>query len=443
MKSIAGQSALGNLPLVELRESLRRFLEPVTSRLPDKRLRDVCLLMVQGILAAQSPRVTEMARSLQREETSPLPLARRAYRFLWNERFTHRVLLKGLYALARQVVARHPHNRLVISVDPVNFEKPYTHALEGVSEVSKSTPPGPGGAARVTAGYPAITAAVVNLPGPVVAYARWFSYQTEEFVSENREIYRALRICRVLFADKRLCFVGDAGFDDQKLFRWIGRLHSDFVIRASHDERLVEVYNDRLDRWEREPLQSFAATVLYTCRWQVVFTHAHRSRKAEIEAGWFRLRLPTDHESCYWALVAHDLALERTLLLITNVPLETEGVARRVYEDWRRRTQIEHLYRFDQERGLDVEDISVHTVERMRRLFLLVLMAAMFVYDVADIWPCMAVLWLRHLGGKLDLPLDADGPYLLLAGISAVFIAAATFAFVQRYPFPREGPTCG
>jgi hypothetical protein len=443
MNSIAECEGVDKLPVHELEESLRRFLEPVTRRLGDKRLREVCVLMVQGILAAQSPRVTEMARGLERDHESSWPLARRAYRFLWNKRFSHRLLLKGLCALARDLVARYPTERLVIAIDPVNFEKPYTQELEGISEVIKSTPPGPGGEKRITPGYPAITAAVVNLPEPVVAYAQWFSYQTEEFVSENREIYRALRICHLLFPGRRICFVTDAGFDDQKIFRWMGILHSEFIIRVSHDERLVEVYNDRLDRWEREHLQSFAETVLFACRWQVLFTHAHQTRRASIDVGWFRLRLPTDPDTPYWILVAHDVELNRDLLLITNVPLETEEAARRVYEDWRRRTQIEHLYRFDQERGLDVEDISVHTVERIRRLFLLVLLAAMFVYEVAETWPRMAVLWLRHLGGKLDLPLDADGPYILLAGISAVFIAATTLAFAKYHLFPRGRPTCG
>ncbi len=53
----------------------------------------------------------------------------------------------------------------------------------------KSTPAGEGGRKRLTPGYPAMTATVVNLPEPVITYVDWFSYQSEEFVSENREIY--------------------------------------------------------------------------------------------------------------------------------------------------------------------------------------------------------------------------------------------------------------
>ena len=77
------------------------------------------------------------------------------------------MLLKGLYGVAQQAVARYPRPYLVVAIDPVNFEKPYTEALEGVSTVLKSTPPSPKGEKRLTPGYPAITATIVNLPEPV------------------------------------------------------------------------------------------------------------------------------------------------------------------------------------------------------------------------------------------------------------------------------------
>jgi hypothetical protein len=63
--------------------------------------------------------------------------------------------------------------------------------LEGVSVVMKSTPPGLSGEKRLTRGYPAITATVVNLRQPVVSYANWFSYITSDFLSQNREIERS------------------------------------------------------------------------------------------------------------------------------------------------------------------------------------------------------------------------------------------------------------
>jgi len=445
---IAKHGPLAKLPAQQLQRALEQFLGPVLLHLPEQRWRTVAVLMVRGILTALSPILAAMARGgPERPGSQPdrpvLPLAKRFYRFIWSPRFSHRELLKGLYGLAQQAVARYGQSRLIVAVDPVNFEKPYTTQLEGVSTVLKSTPPGPDGEKRLTPGYPAITATVVNLPEPVITYANWFSYRTTDFISEGRELYRALRITRALVPQAHLHFVGDnSEFDDQKIFAEVGRLHATFTFRVKHWERVVEVYNARLDRWEREKVGDLAATVPLSAHWPVTFRHARRVRQVQIEVGWLQIRLPGS-PPVLWLLVAHDPDLDRQLGLIANVPIRNARDARRVYEEWRYRPRIEHTYRFDQERGLDVEDIQVHTVERMRRVFVLTLLATLFVYHIDHRWPKSAVRWLRFLGGKLGLAADLDGPYVLLAGISAVFLTAATIAFAAQHPFPQPNGTYG
>jgi hypothetical protein len=64
-------------------------------------------------------------------------------------------------------------------------------------------------------------------------------------------------------------------------------------------------------------------------------------------------------------LVADDPYMDRQLVLITNIPLERIAIVQQMYNDWRRRSRIEHSYRFDQEQGLDVEDMLVRALERM------------------------------------------------------------------------------
>jgi hypothetical protein len=147
--------------------------------------------------------------------------------------------------------------------------------------------------------------------------------------------------------------------------------------------------------------------------------------------------LPETHQQL-WVLVAQDDFQNRTLVLLTNVPLETEAQVIQVYSDWRLRGRIEHGYRFDQEQGLDVEDLRVQTLERMRRLFAIVLAAAQMVFHLMKHWPVKAILWLRKLGGKLGLKSDRDGPYIVLRGISAVLLAAATLSFAAISPFPHH-----
>lgn len=443
MCKVVGIADVGNMPYDQLVQALHRFVEPLLVQLPDKRHRKVAVLAIRGILASHSPRVTHMAKSLVREQRCQRPMVRRLYRFLWNNRFDHQALLASLYEITRGIVARYPCDYLLVAIDPVNFEKPYTERLEAVCKVMKSTPPGENRQKRLTRGYPAITATIVNLPEPGITYANWFSYRGEEFESQNHEIREALRTTRCLFPDRSLRFLGDAGLDDRKIMRWVTELGADFIIRVSHRERLVEIHNDRLDCWETESLGDFADTVPPYCHWQVPFSHAHQVRRDEVDVGWFVLRLPDQPARRLWALVAQDTSLDRRIVLITSVPILDERSARTVYNEWRNRSQIEHTYRFDQERGLDVEDMQVHTLERMRRLFALVLIATLFVYYISNAWAQPAVRWLRDLGGKLHLKLDADGPYILLAGIGAVFLTIATLTFADRFPFPKECLTCG
>ncbi len=447
MGSITKCGSVAKLPSEELQRELREFLKPVVVQLPEKRWREVAVLMMQGLLTARSPLLAAMARggaaqpSRKRRRSVP-PLAKRFYRFVWSAHFTHRHLLKGLYGLAQQIVAQYGRSRLIVALDPVNFEKPYTEKLQGISTVLKSTPPGPEGEKRLTAGYPAITATIVNLPEPAITYANWFSYKTADFISEGREIYRAIRITRALLPQARLHFVGDSAMDDQKVFAEVARVRATFTFRVKHWARRVEFYNDRLARWERESVGELAATVPFAVHWQVTFQHARRRRQVTIGIGWLKIRLPGAAQ-VLWLLVANDPELDRQLALITNVPIRNARDARRVDEGWRYRPQIEHTYRFDQERGFDVEDMQVRTLERMRRIFVLTLVATLFVYHIDRHWPKRAVRWLRYLGGKLGLSTDLDGPYVLLAGISAVFATVATIAYVAAHPFPRPTDTYG
>jgi hypothetical protein len=437
MHTILQDGVIDKLPMEELTATLDVFTEPVLTHLPEKRLRAVAKLAVQGVIGGQSPLVTQMARGVAREEETVWPMAKRLYRFLWNKRFSHRDLLKGLYGIGQHTVATHAPARLVVAIDPVNFETPYTEKLEGVSTVMKSTPPGPKGEKRLPSGYPAITAAVVNLPEPVVTYANWFSYVTADFVSENREIYRAIRITRALFPHQNLCFLGDSGLDDQKIFAQMTLAGAEFIMRACHN-RKVEVYNERLDRWEEELLDDLTATVPLPLELNVAFTHARKVRIADIELGWLKIRIPGEQQAL-WALVAYEAEIDRTLVLITNIPINTAHDAEAVYTEWRHRPQIEHTYRFDQEDGLDIEDVRVQTLERMRRIFVLIMIAALFVYHIGHAWPRHMVLGLRRLGGKLGRSSDLDGSYVLLAGIQAVLTTVATLVFATRHPAPSFG----
>lgn len=440
--NITLEAILAKLPIAKLIETIEAHLLPFIQLLPDRRLKPVVIQMVLGILGSQTPVITEIAGSNSKREGKTWALAKRIYRLICNPRLPTDDFYQGLYASGQQAIERENPSYLVVAVDPVNFEKPYAEAVEGVSTVYKATPPDLNGEKRLVRGYPAITATVVNTKVPVTTYANWFSYTTADFVSQNREIQNCFEHTCQRYPQRRIRFVGDAGLDDQKMFAQVGQLGQEFVFRVSHLERIVEVYNERLHRWEREKLGDLTSTVPYQAVFQVTFTHAGQSHTDLIHVGWLKIRLPGTTTEL-WVLIADDETIPRQLVLITNVPLLSVEVVREVYDDWRLRGRIEHGYRFDQEQGLDVEDVRVHTLDRMRRVFAMVLLAAQIVFVIDDQWPQKAVQWLRVLGGKLERSSDRDGPYWLLQGIAAVVITAMTLSFVFLEPFPFQEFSCG
>ena len=439
MIDITIKEVLGKLPLEELAGSIAEFVEPMREKMPDKRLKSVIQIAIEGILGSESAVVSQMSQTVARTESGVWAAAKRVYRFLSNKRFGNQDLGQGLYEISRESVDEEAPDYVVVALDPVNFEKPYTKKLAGVSTVYKSTPPDLKGKARLTRGYPAITATVVNTKIPAITYANWFSY-TLDFLSENLEIKAAIHSTRTVLSGYRVRYVTDAGLDDQKLFAELAG--DEFVIRAAHFERLVEVYNDRLDRWETETLSDLVDATLLTHTFKTTFTHARKTRKASLNVGWLAIRLPQTKQRL-WLFVAYEAALDRSTVLLTNVPLSDVSQARAIYDDWRSRARIEHGYRFDQEQGLDVEDMRVQSLEAMKRLFFLVLAAAQFIFFLIDTWPQDAILWVRQLGGKLSLANDLDGPYLVLRGVSALFQTRATLSFLAVSPFSPPEDTYG
>ena len=169
----------------------------------------------------------------------------------------------------------------------------------------------------------------MNLPIPAVTYANWFSY-TLEFLSQNRQIERAIRITRRLLPTQSLCFVGDAGLADQQVYHQIMQVKAYGIIRAYHN-RNVEVYHERLDRWEPEALFDLAACVPLPVTLLVAFTHARQIRQVKVQLGWFKLRLP-DIPEPMCALVVHHPQEERDPVLLTTVPIHSAADAQLVYD---------------------------------------------------------------------------------------------------------------
>ncbi len=198
MDSVGVKTLLDKLPIKELEQELEEFVAPLVRLLPDRRLRRVVVFGVRGILARESPVITQLAQSVARDEAGVWAAAKRLYRLMYNQRVSSKLWFEGLYQVARATVQAQEPEYLVVALDPVNLEKPYTKKLEGVSTVHKSTPPHKEGKARLAVGYPASTATIVNTLVPATTYADWFSY-TKDFISEHWQLQQAItNTCKLL-----------------------------------------------------------------------------------------------------------------------------------------------------------------------------------------------------------------------------------------------------
>ncbi|RME58426.1 hypothetical protein D6779_06485, partial [Candidatus Parcubacteria bacterium] len=424
-------------------KGLKDFLQPFTRIFPDQRLKRNGEALIQGLIVSQSAHITKAMWTGSEPSGGAWAQAKRGYRLLHNARVTVWRWTKSLYRLAQRTVSEEGADRLVVAIDPVQFEKPYARRIEGVSQVHKSTPPNLKGQARVTWGYPAITATVVNLSRPATTYAHWFSYRAENFVSQNREIQRAVRMTHALFPDKALCFVMDATGDDCKFFEWVLAAKATFIVRVGHPERRVDVWNERLKRWESTTVEELMGVVIWRGTFWVEVHRKGKTWRKKVRLGWYRIRLPENGQELFLIVVNNvtkpkeeEEEEERLFGLLTNRQVLDLEDAQAVYQDWRLRHRIEDGYRFEQEAGLDIEQVMVHSLEGMQRMFVAALWAMHFIAHILTSWPAEVLVWLQWLGGQIPPTRQRSGLYRLLWGLGRLWLTVSTLRLLSYRPLP-------
>jgi len=202
MKTIpAGREAFQEISerlLTDLKEYLALYRAGVKDGLDES---------VAGMLGDRSPHMTKAAGSAPGQVKAPFALAKRFYRLMSSQNYSHADWLKALQHDARQV-REHTHpNQVGVALDMVNFEPVYARQVEGLSPVRKATPPGPEGKARLTSGFPTVLCEMVNLLQPAIPYAPFFWYTTPDFLSQNREVQRAIGETVTLATGYPVCLV--------------------------------------------------------------------------------------------------------------------------------------------------------------------------------------------------------------------------------------------
>jgi hypothetical protein len=418
-----------NLPILA---QLRAYLGDYAWIFPDERLYRRFVEVIKGLIAARVPIVAQMAAAViqSHDPGRTFHVAKRYYRWLDNPRLDHRSLLKAAYAQTQQLFADQTGEYLLVILDFSNLEKPYGYKFEQLCTLKASgLRVGPRCRKGKVPGYNELIALVVGQKKVGLTFAKTISYKTEDFVSLNRDIFRAIRYSHTLLKGRKLRFVCDRGFDDEKTFAFIVNLDEEFIIRLYHN-RLLQLQRGRActERLLEEVVKETPRPI----RFQAWFRVRGRWRQCQVTLGYRQVWLP-GHNQPYWLLVSNVHGIGQQWILLTNVPIQSVQQAKEIWFNYRRRWSVENAFRFLKKEGLRWEDFKVLGWEAIRRLVNLVLIAALFLLNIKYVLDETSLQLLLTLGGKLGLKSERDGPYLLLRGFQKLLACVNTLAVFKRY----------
>jgi hypothetical protein len=408
------------------------YLEQFRAVFPDSRLYRRFAQAVKGVIAAGAPIITQVAAAVIQSKDSQrtFHISKRYYRLLRNPRFHHQQLLKSLYAQTRALFQGEQSEYVLVLLDFTNLEKPYGYRFEALSTLKASgLRSGPRCRHGRVPGYNHLIGLAVGAKNVGLVFSKTISYVTEEFVSLNRDVFRAIRYSHQVLAGHTLRFICDRGFDDEKTFAFITDLRQQFVIRLYHNRTLlVQRGGHRLERSLEEVVREIRRPI----RLDAWFRQRGRWRKSLVTLGYVQVWLP-DHEHPYYLLVSHAHGIGQDWILLTNAPIHNSKQAQEIWFNYRRRWRVETTFRFLQRDGLRWDDFKVLNFDAIQRLITLVLIAALFLLNIRLFLDDISLQILLTLGGKQGLKSERDGPYLALRGFQKIAGCLATLALLKRY----------
>ncbi len=361
---------------------------------PDKRLHRRFEEVVRGALAAGSARVSEMVASLPSPLQNRFHQAKALYRFLSNPRVEAEALLDRVY---QESATALEGEEVLVLLDLSPVAKPYARALEGIARVGKDRRPG----------YELLTALGLDPAGRLaLGYAHLVAYGERGFASLPKEVEGAIEAARERLGGvgRRLVYVADRGFDDRKVFGQVLALGEEFVVRVYRDRKLGEGGS----------LAKVASSLALPCGEEVELRVGGRYQRVRLHFGWREVEVEGRR---LHLVVCRVPALGRRgeWWLLTSLPVRGREEAARVVEAYRRRWEVERFFRL-LKTGLGLETFQVRGLARIRKVVAVLLGLAVFLWEVERLGDPFKG-FLLQLGGKLGLPSERDGPYLLLRGL--------------------------
>jgi hypothetical protein len=317
--------------------------------------------MIAGMAARQSVRLSEVARSLE----EPIAVRKTVTRLSANlARPEIRPVVQR--ALAAAGASRVGRDTLLV-LDLSDVVKPYAEKMEYLARVRD------GSRKELADGYWLCQVIGVEPEGSEITplYGELYSQEAPDFVSENEEIFKALRLVSRA-VEGRGTWVIDRGGDRREVYDEVvppekGRR---FLIRQKGDRHLLCGMRKAatVEIARRCPLP-YATTI--------VREEAGSERAVTLEYGFRAVRLPEHTDVPLWLVVARGLGAE-PLMLLTNAPLRrNRAILWRAVSAYLTRWRIEDAIRLTKQ-SYRLEDVRVLTYDRLRNLVVLVTAALFF-----------------------------------------------------------------
>jgi len=330
-----------------------------------KVLRRLVAEVVYGILARRSVHLTEIGRALE-EEIALIKTENRLSRNLARPEIRSAVQA----AIARQGAPRIGKDTLLV-LDLSDIVKPYAKKMEHLARVRD------GSKKELSDGYWLCQVIGVECGGCEITplYGDLYSHKAEDFVSENEEVFKAMRLVSKA-VDGRGIWVIDRGGDrggifDELASRGKGRR---FLIRLQGDRHLLLGARKRSALWIAQGCRlPYAATV-----WK---EEGKGERAYTLEYGFRRVRLPRHPDVDLWLVVVRGFG-EKPLMILTNVPMRrNREVLWWAVSAYLTRWRVEETIRFSKQ-SYRLEDVRVRSYDRLRNLVVLATAATAFACTV-------------------------------------------------------------
>ena len=372
--------------------------------------------MVYGIQARQSVRLSEVGRSLN----EPIPLGKTETRLSRNlGRSELREAIGD--ALIREGASRIGDDTLLV-LDLSDITKPHAKKMEHLARVHD------GSAGVLGMGYWLCQVVGVENGGNEITpmYGELYSQEADDFVSENDEIFKAVRKVSE-GVGKRGVWVIDRGGDR-------GAVYDKFIPKGNGLRFIIRQKGERhLCLGSRKlPALEIAQGCPTPYATTVIREEKGREKAYTVEYGFRPVRLPKHPDIPLWLVVVKGFGKE-PMMLLTNVPMRRKrDLLWWAVSAYITRWRVEETIRF-MKQSYDLEDVRVLTYGRLRNIVALTVAAMFFASVVLGTKMKLAVLTSHVLKAAKRIFGIPDFRYYAIAdGIKALLTRFTPFKPHQK-----------